>query len=66
MGQSEQPRDWYVVVLRGHREIALVVDRYSLTRARAAARLLFPELVSEDLGFRTMLQKEVDALGMDR
>jgi hypothetical protein len=60
--QAKRPNDWYAVVLRWHPEIVLVVDRCSLTRAWITGRLLLPELSSEDLAFRTMPQKEVDAL----
>jgi len=60
--QSKQPRDWYAVVLSGHPEIVLVVNRYSLTRAWIVARMMFPELCSEDLAFRTIPKKEVDEL----
>jgi hypothetical protein len=62
----EQPRDSYAVVLRGHPEIVLVVDRYSLTRAWITARLLFRELVSGDFAFRTMPDREVEALRTGR
>ena len=54
MEQPEQHRDWYAVVLRRNPEIVLVVDRYSLARAWIVARLMFPELDSEDLVFRTI------------
>ena len=53
MEQPGQPKDWYAVVLRGHPEIVLVVDRYFLTRAWIVARLMFPEIGSGDLAFRT-------------
>ena len=64
--QPKEPRDSFAVVLRWHPEIVLVVDRHSLTRAWTTARLLLPELSSEDLAFRTMLQKEVDELRTGR
>jgi hypothetical protein len=64
--QSRQPKDWYAIVLRRHPEIVLVVDRYSLSRAWITARLLFPEILSEDLAFRTMPEKEVDELRTGR
>jgi hypothetical protein len=53
----KQPRDWYAVVLRLHPEIVLVVDRYSLSRAWITARLLFPQIFSENLAFRTIPEK---------
>ena len=62
MEHSKQPKDWYAIVLRRHPNTVLVVDRYSLSRAWIVARLMLPELDSEDLAFRTMPEKEVDEL----
>lgn len=62
MEQPRRPRDWYAVLIRGHPEIVLVVDRYSLIRAWISAHLLFPEIDSDDLAFRTMPEEEVNAL----
>ena len=54
-------QDWYAVVVRGHPEIVLVVDR-SLTRGWTTARLLFPDIGPEDLAFRILPEREFDAL----
>ena len=61
-----EPKDWYAIVLRSNPEMVLVVDRYSLTCAWIVARLMFPELDSEDLAFRAMPEKEVDELRTGR
>ena len=54
-------QDWYAVVLRTHPEAVLVVDR-SLMRGWTTARMLFPELGPENLAFRSLPEKELDAM----
>jgi hypothetical protein len=54
-------QDWYAIVVRRHPEIVLVVDR-SLVRAWTIVRSAHPELGPEDLAFRTLPEKEFDAL----
>jgi hypothetical protein len=53
--------EWYATVVRRQPEVVLVVDR-SPTRAWTIARMLHPELGPEDLAFRTLPEKEFDAL----
>jgi hypothetical protein len=64
--ESKQQKDWYAIALRRHPEIVLDLDLYSLTRAWITARLLLPEILSGDLAFRTMPEKEVDELRTGR
>jgi hypothetical protein len=54
-------QEWYAIVVRRHPEIVLVIDR-SLIRGWMTARLLFPEVGPEDLAFRTLPDREFDAL----
>jgi hypothetical protein len=54
-------QNWYAIIVRRHPEIVLVVDR-SLVRACTIARMQHPELGPEDLAFRTLPEKEFDAL----
>jgi hypothetical protein len=54
-------QDRYAIVIRRYPEIVLVIDR-SLTRGWTTARLMFPEIGAEDLAFRTLPEKEFDAM----
>jgi hypothetical protein len=53
--------NWHAIVVRRHPDVVLVIDR-SLIRAWMTARLMFPEVGPEDLAFRTLPDKEFDAL----
>jgi hypothetical protein len=54
-------QDRYAIVIRRHPEIILVVDR-SLTRGWTTARMMHPDIGPEDLAFRTLPDKEFDAM----
>ena len=53
--------NWYAILIRRYPEIVLVIDR-SLARGWTTARLMFPEIGPEDLAFRTLPEKEFDAI----
>jgi hypothetical protein len=61
MNHAKRHQDWYAVVPRRLPETVLVVDR-SLIRAWTYARMLFPDLGSEDLAFRTLPEAEFDSI----
>jgi hypothetical protein len=57
----KQEKEWYAIVMRRDPESILVVDR-SPIRAWTTVRMMFPEIGPEQLAFRTLPEKECDAV----
>jgi hypothetical protein len=54
-------QNWYAIVIRKHPETILVVDR-SLLQGWMTTQILYPEIGPEDMAFRTLPEKEFNAM----
>src|SRR6266404_7427752 len=59
--RKRKHQEWYAIVIRRDPESILVVDR-SRIRAWTTVRMMFPEIGPEQLAFRTLPEKECDAV----